>query len=138
MTLAGFTTSQWIWIFIAHATEIGIIWYLLRPRIAKELAGEDAFAIRYQTVEKYANLAQRNDEDHRILTAQISSVAEHKAEIAVRPVAQRVEELDRRIGDVLLAVEKMGNGIDANLNRMREETTTEIRRLYDRIDAVQS
>jgi hypothetical protein len=136
MTIAGFTTTQWFWILAAHATELGLIWWLLRPRIAKELAGEDAFAIRYQTVDKYANLAQRNEEDHRVLTAQISSVAEHKAEIAVRPVAQRVEELDRRIGDVLLAVEKMGHGIDANLNRMREETTTEIRRLYDRIDAV--
>lgn len=129
-----FTLEQWITLLVSNLATAGTLWRLLRPKVAKEISEEDSISLRFATVQRVENFARENTQSHTEILAQIGSVAAHKADIAVRPVQLRVDELERRVGEVLTSVQNLAATIDNGFQQQRIEFRDEVRRIYDKID----
>lgn len=129
-----FTLEQWIALLVSNLATAGTLWRLLRPKVAKEIAEEDSIALRFATTRHVDELERANTQAHSLIVAEIGSVATHKADIAVRPVQLRVDELERRVGEVLAGVQNLATTIDKGFQEQRIEFRDEVRRIYDKID----
>jgi len=129
-----FTIEQWIALLVSNLATLGTVWRLLRPKVAKEISEEDSISLRFATSRHVDDLERANTQAHNLIVAEIGSVAAHKADIAVRPVQLRVDELERRVGEVLLGVQNLGTTIDKGFEAQRIEFRDEVRRIYDKID----
>lgn len=132
--MTWFSLNQWIALIVSNLATLGIVWRMLRPRIAQEIAAEDSIALRYATSQDVDKIERANTSAHNAIISEIGSIAAAKADIAVRPVQLRVNELDRRVGEVLLCVQNLGTTIDKGFEAQRIEFRDEVRRIYDKID----
>ena len=129
-----FTLDQWVALVASNLATAGALWRLLRPKVAREIAEEDSIALRFATARHVDELDRANTQSHNLIVAEIGSVAAHKADIAVRPIQLRVDELERRIGEVLTGVQNLASTIDKGFQEQRVEFRDEVRRIYDKID----
>lgn len=129
-----FTLEQWIALLVSNLATAGTLWRLLRPKVAKEIAEEDSIALRFATTRHVDEIERANTQAHSLIVAEIGSIATHKADIAVRPVQLRVDELERRVGEVLAGVQNLATTIYKGFQEQRIEFRDEVRRIYDKID----
>ena len=115
--------NEWLRTLGSAAGVIAVFWVLLKDKIAADLAPK--LSLFFQTKENSEKSTEEHRKDHRALEAQIGSVAEHKALIAVRPLELRLESFEKEL-----------TNLSGRLDESRAESRQDFKRVFERLDAI--
>jgi hypothetical protein len=119
----GAEVSEWLRMIGSAIGVVTAIWVLAKDKMAAELAPK--LALHFQTRDAADKTAEEHRKDHRVLEAQIGSVAEHKALIAVRPLELRLESFEKELSN-----------LSGRLDESRAESRQDFKRVFERLDAI--